>query len=326
MLFSKVFMLALGFAEISTCVSVPQRSEYRSVSALRRLEGRQKQAATGTGKGDNCVPANLIQSASAKTGQEPGTDGLKPGQAPSDTDNNNFVNFCTGQKITNGVQVTGGSCNGIPMGQIPATKNMVAAMITFPLIGDEVAANQTFNISVQTAHLDAGFFVNPTTNYYTAPQALNKDGDIIGHCHVTIQSIGSLRDTTPPDPAKFAFFKGIDDAGNGKGLLQAQIADGLPAGAYRACTMMSARNHQPVLMPVAQRGAQDDCVKFEVKEDGNDGKAGGDAAAGKGKGGNAAGGKGNAGKGNGGAKNAGDANVGKMESGKVDGKAKDQKK
>lgn len=30
--------------------------------------------------------------------------------------------------------------------------------------------------------------------------------------------------------------------------------------------MIAAQNHQLVLMPVAQRGAQDDCVRFQVAE------------------------------------------------------------
>ncbi len=137
-------------------------------------------------------------------------------------------------------------------------------MIANPQTGDQVPADTTFNISVQTTHLNAGFFVNPTTNYYTAPQDLDENGDIIGHCHITVQDIGALKSTTPPDPTAFAFFKGIDDAGNGKGLLQAVVTGGLPAGVYRVCTMIAARNHQPVNMPVAQRGAQDDCTKFEV--------------------------------------------------------------
>ena len=136
-------------------------------------------------------------------------------------------------------------------------------MITNPKLGSKIPADTTFNISVQTAHLKAGNFVNPTTNYYTAPQDLD-NGDIIGHCHVTVQDIGSLDSTTPPDPSKFAFFKGIDDAGNGRGLLQAVVEGGLPPGVYRVCTMIAAQNHQPVAMPVAQRGAQDDCTKFEV--------------------------------------------------------------
>ena len=186
---------------------------------------------------------------------------------------------------------------------------MISAMITSPQIGDKVTADTTFNISIQTSHLSAGFFTNPTTNYYTAPQELDKSGDIIGHCHVTVQDIGNLKSTTPPDPNTFAFFKGIDEAGNGKGFLQAVVTDGLPAGVYRVCTMIAARNHQPVNMPVAQRGAQDDCTKFEVVA----------AQGGKGNAGNGGGGKG------GGRKNAGNAKTGKMASGKVDGKAQDSR-
>ncbi|KAJ0159112.1 hypothetical protein CTA2_10301 [Colletotrichum tanaceti] len=222
--------------------------------------------------GSSCLNSNVIQKASSLTGQEAGTEGIKAGQAKSDTDPNNFINFCEGQTLTNGKQITAGSCSGVPQGKIPAQKNMISAMITNPQPGTTVEAGKTFNVSVQTAHLKAGFFVNPSTNYYSAPQNLDSTtGDIIGHCHVTIQEIGSLKSTTPPDPTKFAFFKGIDTDGNGKGLLQASVDGGLPAGAYRVCTMIAAANHQPVIMPVAQRGAQDDCTKFEVTGGGTKG-------------------------------------------------------
>ena len=87
---------------------------------------------------------------------------------------------------------------------------------------------------------------------------------LTSYASVTVQDIGDLKSLTPPDPTKFAFFKGIDDDGNKKGLLQAVITGGLPTGTYRVCTMIAARNHQPVNMPVAQRGAQDDCTKFKV--------------------------------------------------------------
>jgi len=179
-------------------------------------------------------------------------------------DQANFINFCAGLPLTNGQQLTGGSCNGIPMGRLPAKSNMISSIITHPQPGDRLPAKSTFNITIQTHHLRAGFLVNPSVSYYTAPQQLDENGDIIGHCHVTIQDIGSLKTGTPPDPTKFVFFKGVDDPGNGKGLLQAEVTGGLPAGFYRVCTMISARNHQPVTMPVAQRGAQDDCTKFEV--------------------------------------------------------------
>lgn len=46
-----------------------------------------------------------------------GSDGLgaEDGQALSETSQNNFINFCSGQTLTNGLQITDGSCNGIGM-------------------------------------------------------------------------------------------------------------------------------------------------------------------------------------------------------------------
>ncbi|KAK3078903.1 hypothetical protein LTS18_006325 [Coniosporium uncinatum] len=79
---------------------------------------------------------------------------------------------------------------------------------------------------------------------------------------------GTLNPSQPLDATKFAFFKGINDDGNGNGLLKATVTGGLPAGMYRVCTLTGASNHQPVLMPVAQRGAQDDCQKFTVGQGG----------------------------------------------------------
>ncbi|RMJ17457.1 hypothetical protein CDV36_002896 [Fusarium kuroshium] len=269
-MFCNFILTILSFISL---VAATTHVDYHNVlERASRLVARQGQ--------QSCLDPDLIQSASAKTGQEPGTEGIKPGQAPSATDANNFINFCKGQQITNGVQVKSGSCNPIPMGRIPATSNMISAMITNPQAGEALTAGTTFNVQVQTSHLRAGNFVNPTTNYYTAPQDLDQNGDIIGHCHVTIQDIGSLKSTTPPDPSRFVFFKGIDDDGNGQGLLQAVVEGGLPAGVYRVCTMIAAQNHQPVTMPVAQRGAQDDCTKFEVVDgQGSSGGGGGGGAS-----------------------------------------------
>lgn len=44
-----------------------------------------------------------------------GGDGLgaEDGQALSTTSKNNFINFCAGKTLTNGLQITDGSCNGI---------------------------------------------------------------------------------------------------------------------------------------------------------------------------------------------------------------------
>lgn len=109
---------------------------------------------------------------------------------------------------------------------------------------------------------------------------------MIGHTHVTVQDLGSsLNPTKALDATQFAFFKGINDAGNGNGLLSAVVTGGLPAGNYRVCTMASSSNHQPVIMPVAQRGTADDCTKFVVTGSGSTANAasnngsGGQAAA-----------------------------------------------
>ena len=173
------------------------------------------------------------------------------------------------------------------MGDIPAKTNMVSSIITYPTTGGQaIASDTTFNITVQTANIAAGSFTNADSTYYAAPQFL-ENGIIVGHTHVTVQDLGSsLNPTGALDATQFAFFKGINDAGNGKGLLTATVTGGLPAGNYRVCTMASASNHQPVLMPVAQRGTSDDCTKFVVSGSGttintaaNDGSGGIAAAA-----------------------------------------------
>jgi transcription initiation factor TFIID subunit 15 len=64
----------------------------------------------GNGGGNLALnPAN-VQKNSASTGQD---QGAEAGQAASATDNANFINFCTGKTLTNGLQTKGGSCNGI---------------------------------------------------------------------------------------------------------------------------------------------------------------------------------------------------------------------
>lgn len=156
------------------------------------------------------------------------------------------------------------------MGDIPAKTNMVSSVITFPTTGGKaIQADTDFNITVQMSNLVAGSFTNADSTYYAAPQSLS-GGKVVGHTHVTVQDMGNdLNPTQPLDPSGFAFFKGINDAGNGQGLLSAAVTGGLPAGNYRVCTMASASNHQPVLMPVAQRGTADDCTKFTVEGNGN---------------------------------------------------------
>lgn len=60
--------------------------------------------------GGLALDPNNVQTGSQSDGQ---AQGAEAGQAPSLTDNANFINFCGGQTLTNGLQVKAGSCNGI---------------------------------------------------------------------------------------------------------------------------------------------------------------------------------------------------------------------
>jgi hypothetical protein len=188
------------------------------------------------------------------------------GQVASLTSTNNFINFCatTSQPLTNGAQVKTGSCNPAPMGQIPATTAMPSAKFTNPKNLDNIAtANTAFTVTMAIQNLETGNFVNAASNYFSAPQQLNAQGQIIGHSHVVIEALDSITQTTPTDPTKFAFFLGLNAAAQ-NGVLSADVTAGLPAGSYKLTSINSAANHQPVLVPVAQHGSTEDSVYFTV--------------------------------------------------------------
>ncbi|KNZ78191.1 hypothetical protein J132_01716 [Termitomyces sp. J132] len=219
----------------------------------------------------------VIASGFAKDGQDVPT----AGQVASLTSTNNFINFCLtvpNLPITNGKQITTGSCNPAPIGTIPSTDNMPSAKFTFPKNGGTVTANQQFTITMAINNLVTGHFVNADENYFAAPQQLNAQGQIIGHSHVVVEALSSIDQSTPTDPTKFAFFKvcpsvnisfmpkvsyrgvqGLNDVAV-NGVLTAAVTSGLPAGAYRLCSINTCANHQPAIVAVAQHGALDDCV------------------------------------------------------------------
>lgn len=69
-------------------------------------------AAGGNGATGTTLSANAIQSGSFNDGSnEIGS--AEVGQALSLTSQNNFINNCAGKTLTNGLQITTGSCNGI---------------------------------------------------------------------------------------------------------------------------------------------------------------------------------------------------------------------
>jgi hypothetical protein len=193
-----------------------------------------------------------------------GQDVQEAGQVASLTSNNNFINYCLTQgnlPITNGKQIQTGSCNPAPIGTIPAVGNMPSAKFSNPANGASIPANQAFTITMNIQNLDTGNFVNANENYFAAPQQLNAQGLIVGHTHVVVEALDSVNQTSVTNPQEFAFFKGVNTAAVG-GAVTADVTNGVPAGAYRLCSINSSSNHQPVIVPIAQHGALDDCVYF----------------------------------------------------------------
>lgn len=184
------------------------------------------------------------------------------GQVASLTSTNNFINFCLtvpNKPITNGQQIKTGSCNPAPLGVIAATTNMPSSKFVSPVNGQNIQANTAFTISMAVNNLETGNFVNAKSNYYAAPQQVNGQGTIIGHTHFTVTDVGSFTSTTPQDPGTFAFFKGVNGAAV-NGVVSEQVANGLPDGVYRVCSINTDANHTPCLVAVAQHGSLDDCV------------------------------------------------------------------
>ncbi|KIJ21349.1 hypothetical protein PAXINDRAFT_64778 [Paxillus involutus ATCC 200175] len=219
-------------------------------------------SASGGNGNDTQTSLTLDPGVIAKGFENDGQNQPAAGQVASLTSSNNFINFCLtvpNQPITNGQQITGGSCNPAPMGSIPSTANMPSAKFTNPKNLDTIPANQAFTVSLAIQGMETGFFVNAEENYFSAPQQLNAQGQIQGHSHVVIEALSSLTQTTPTDPTKFAFFKGLNDPAQ-NGILTADVTNGLPEGTYKISTINTSSNHQPVAVPVAQHGSLDDVV------------------------------------------------------------------
>ncbi|KAF8605024.1 hypothetical protein BDV93DRAFT_470880 [Ceratobasidium sp. AG-I] len=263
MKFSSALLSSVAICLFSSVVTAA-----RNVPINGALEARQNNRNgnnNGGGGGGNpqtslTLDSSVINSNFAKTGQEGATEA---GQVASLTSKNNYINFCIGKTLTNGQQVKGGSCNSAPMGDIPASTKQPSAKFVSPANLENIAANKAFTVKLAVKNMATGNFVNPQSNYYSAPQQLNGQGVIVAHSHITIQQISSLTDTAVPDPTKFAFFQGLNAAAQG-GVLSATVTGGLPAGVYRISSINTNANHAPVVGPVAQRGAFDDAIYVTV--------------------------------------------------------------
>ncbi|KAI8814275.1 hypothetical protein BJ742DRAFT_330248 [Cladochytrium replicatum] len=170
-----------------------------------------------------------------------------------------------------GTQNKAGSCSSTVQGAIPKVEKMVSTFIIAPKSGSTIFADVNNTITIQNQNINTGFFDNPNAGYYIVPQTLDNSGAIEGHQHITVQSLTSTK--AAADPRVFAFFKGLNDPANGAGQLSTVIPAGTLklAGVTRICSITGTFSHQPVIMPVAQRGSQDDCIRVNVVLKSNNG-------------------------------------------------------
>jgi len=254
---------ASGKASLSASASLTASASAVSASASAPPNNN---AATSTG-GDLQSQLVLDQSVVCPFND----DGQNPpvaGQSPSLTSSNNFINYCATTlpqvPLTNGLQITTGSCNPAPIGSIPTSDLMPSAKFVNPPNNAVIAANTAFSAQLRIVNLQTGSFTNAQKTYFAAPQQLNPQGVIIGHTHIVVESLTSLQQTDPTDPQKFFFFKGVNDAAVG-GISTAALTAGVPPGAYRMCSINTSSNHVPIIGPIAQHGSFDDCTYFTAK-------------------------------------------------------------
>jgi hypothetical protein len=108
-MFSKIFLVLLASAGVIDARTV-LHERYSQVH-------KRANDASGT-----TLSANAIQSGSFNDGSDE-IGSAEAGQAKSLTSTNNFINNCAGKTLTNGLQITTGSCNGISKLQPHSTLN-----------------------------------------------------------------------------------------------------------------------------------------------------------------------------------------------------------
>ncbi|KAG0141646.1 hypothetical protein CROQUDRAFT_663542 [Cronartium quercuum f. sp. fusiforme G11] len=211
-----------------------------------------------TQSGQLTLNPTQINQASLMTGNEGGGKSTPSAQSP-----NNFINFCEGQTLTNGLMNEQGSCNPIPMGSIPAKERMPSVRFVSPVNLQRLEPNQPIEIRMSVRNFITGSTTNPATAYYTAPQQLGPNGIVIGHLHLIVDRIQRGTQQAPDISAKPALFKAVANGADANGIISFPI-DGFPDGEYRISTLATSSNHAAIALPVAERGSMDDSIYIFV--------------------------------------------------------------
>ncbi|KAJ3267789.1 hypothetical protein HDV01_004032 [Terramyces sp. JEL0728] len=180
------------------------------------------------------------------------------------------VDFCkqSGAGEAAGQQQQSGSmCVSTVQGLLPDVNKMVSSMISQPPSGATVDAAKGFQVVFKTQNLQTGFVADLEKQYLLIPQTVDpKTGFVQGHAQVSIQHIPDAQQAVPASSVEF--FKVLDTKTGANGLTTFKV--NVPAnaiktnGVHRICTVTATTSGQQVVMPVAQRGAQDDCIRVTV--------------------------------------------------------------
>jgi hypothetical protein len=169
----------------------------------------------------------------------------------------------TGQEQKNG----GNMCVSTVQGVIPDVSVMISTLITQPASGAQLSASRGFQVNFQTKNLMAGNFVKLDSQFLLSPQTVDpRTGMVQGFMQLSIQQIPT--NGQAPKGNQISFFAALSDESNANGLTNFKMA--IPAGQikttgpHRICTISAAASGQPVIMAVAQRGAQDDCIRVNI--------------------------------------------------------------
>ncbi|KAL0952761.1 hypothetical protein HGRIS_006989 [Hohenbuehelia grisea] len=150
----------------------------------------------------------------------------------------------------------------------PIARTRVPSKFAYPLNFGTVKANEKFTISMQLDSIPATPFANIQRSRVSIRRQSQVD-DMQGNSLVVIEELTSLSQTEVLDPAKFAFLKGLavgEENVAEDGALQADVPDGLPAGAYRMSLVNLGGSPEVLRTPVPSHRVVGDVVYFTVED------------------------------------------------------------
>ncbi len=155
------------------------------------------------------------------------------------------------------IAATDGICSETVMGVIPSIDKMPSALIKSP--ANRARLTGAFKITVETKNFNPFQQVaNPIQGYLSQPQSLGLNGLINGAIQVVIQHIPDPSKAPPAESISFFQIMSTNEV--------IVPANSIPTkGLHRICTMLGAQSLQPVVMPVAKRGSQDDCIRVFIQ-------------------------------------------------------------